>query len=348
MAVRTIAFGFYAAACALIPPSLAQRAELRTATPLYMPAPVDSNSPAVWNDGQLVLFNSSNVPLVSRSSNQFLPFDTDAVSLDEMAAIPVWMEAAWKDDDGTIFAWYHHEPAGVCSDSSLTAPIIGAMVSYDGGNSFEDLGPVLTAADVPNCHAQNGFFAGGHGDFSVVIDRDRHYFYFLFSNYGGDGSEQGIAVARMNFTDRFAPAGTVTKYFEGDWTEPGLGGRVTPLIRVTRPWQFEDADAYWGPSVHWNSYLQQYVMLLNHACCGTRWPQKEIAISYSKDLITWTKPVTLLDDIGFGPGYYPQVLGSHEGETDTLAGELARFYVQGVSHWEIIFHRVPAESSTKD
>ena len=313
-----------------------------------MPAPVDSNSPAVWNDGQMVLFNSSNVPLVSRSTNQFLPFDTEAVSLDEMEVLPVWMEAAWKDDDDTIFAWYHHEPGGVCSGNSLTVPVIGAMVSYDGGNSFEDLGPVLTAADAPNCQALNGFFAGGHGDFSVITDRDRHYFYFLFSNYGGDGSQQGIAVARMEFGHRFAPSGAVMKYFDSDWTEPGLGGEVTPLMGVIRPWQFEDADAYWGPSVHWNSFLQQYVMLLNHACCGTRWPQKEIAVSYSKDLVTWTKPVTLLDDIGFGPGYYPQVLGTQDGETDTLAGELARFYVQGVSHWEIIFHQDPPAASAKD
>jgi hypothetical protein len=43
--------------------------------------------------------------------------------------------------------------------------------------------------------------------------------------------------------------------------------------------------------------------------------------------------------IGFAPGYYPQVVGTEEGETDSLAGEKARLYVKGVSKWEIVFIR---------
>ena len=54
--------------------------------------------------------------------------------------------------------------------------------------------------------------------------------------------------------------------------KPGLGGFVTPIFPATVAWERADCDAFWGPSVHWNSYLQQYVMLLNRAN-GTGWVQ---------------------------------------------------------------------------
>jgi hypothetical protein len=80
------------------------------------------------------------------------------------------------DGDGTIYGWYHNEPGGICSGGKLTAPRIGAVVSYDGGDTFFDLGLVLSSGDPPDCNAKNGFFAGGHGDFSVILDRDQAYF----------------------------------------------------------------------------------------------------------------------------------------------------------------------------
>ena len=104
---------------------------------------------------------------------------------------PIWIESAWRDDDGSIYAWYHHEPGGVCPNNSLTAPKIGALVSTDGGVTFTDLGIILATGDPLNCDAENGFFAGGHGDFSVILDQDRRYFYFLFGNYSGPPEHQG-------------------------------------------------------------------------------------------------------------------------------------------------------------
>jgi hypothetical protein len=331
---------------ALLP---AQDAVVVPAAPLYMPAPVDSNSPALWIDGQFTIFNSAQWPLVSRGANQFLDFDdVSAVNLENMHQIPIWLEAAWLDEDGLVWAWYHHEPVGLCPGSSLTAPWIGAMVSLDKGQSFIDLGPILTSPDPPNCAAANGYFASGHGDFSVIIDRNSEYFYFIFGNYGGDGSQQGIAIARMAVADRFAPAGTVWKYFNGEWSEPGLGGQVTPIFPARQPWQFANTDSFWGPSVHWNTYLQRYVMLMSHSCCGPGWPQAGIYVSYADDLAnpqSWSTPKLLLDEVGFGPGWYPQVLGTAFGETDTVAGQAPRLYIHGVSHWEIRFFNPPASPS---
>lgn len=318
----------------------AQSAVLRAAPPIFMPSRADSNSPAVWQSGQYSLFESTGDQVVSRGADQYSLFDTKAIWLDRTDHLPMWIEAVWQDTDGTLYGWYHHEPAGVCPGSSLTAPQIGAVVSYDGGSSFQDLGIILSSGDPVNCDAKNGFFAGGHGDFSVILDRNQQYFYFLFGNYGGPLAGQGVAVARMAFADRQQPADAVWKYFQNDWTEPGVGGSVSPIFPATVGWEQANANSYWGPSVHWNTYLNTYVVLMNHACCKPGWPQEGIYVAFNTDLsnpAAWTAPVKILGKVSYDAGFYPQVLGFGPGETDTVAGQEARFYVHGRSYWTILF-----------
>ena len=68
----------------------------------------------------------------------------------ETAHLPIWIEAVWKDENGTVYAWYHHEPPGLCG-GKLTAPEIGALISEDGAQTFRDLGIVLSSGDPLNC-----------------------------------------------------------------------------------------------------------------------------------------------------------------------------------------------------
>jgi len=325
-------------------PASAQQAELRRVPQRRLPTQIDGNSPAFWSDGKLKLFTSTGRPeTISEARDQFGPWRSAVVEGDIQDHNPVWVESAWMDSDGILFAWYHHEPQGLCGDQSiLTAPEIGAAVSFDGGKTLEDLGIILKSGEDIDCAAGNGFFGGGHGDFSVVPDRDRRYFYFFLSNYGGSANEQGIAVARMAYEDRFGPAGAIWKYRDGGWNEPGLGGRVTAVYPVNKSWKFPDADAFWGPSVHWNTYLEKYVVLMNHACCEANWQQEGIYVSYISDLddlTTATQPSKLLDreSIGSGAGFYPQVMGMQPGETDSVSGWSVRLYIQGISKWEIMF-----------
>jgi len=305
---------------------------------------IDGNSAGFWSDGQFNLFHSTGVPSISRGADQFSLYSTMPVEFDSAEHQPVWFEAAWQDEDGTLFLWYHHEPGGVCRGNSLTAPKIGAAISYDGGATVQDLGIVLESGDPVDCSSRNGFFAGGHGDASVILDRDKQYFYFFFTNYGGQASEQGVSVARLAFADRYHPSGAVQKFYSGDWQEPGLGGHVTPVFRAARDWQRSDTDSFWGPSIHWNSYLEQYVILMNRACCKPGWPQQGIYISFNADLSNpggWSTAGQLIpkSQIPWSPGYYPQVLGLENGESDRLAGHTARFYVHGRSEWEIVFEK---------
>jgi hypothetical protein len=323
-----LVLSFYGAA------SFAQRAELRPARPIRLPGVSDSNSPAHWRDGKIHIFQSMSLPLLTVGTRQTDSLKARAITLNSKH-LPLWIEATWVDQDGTLYAWYHHEQ-WLCSP--LAVPKIGALVSYDGGYSFTDLGIILETGYSSDCRAGNGFFAGGHGDFTVLLDRWNQYFYFYFTNYSGPLSSQGVAVARMAYADRRQPAGRVWKFHQDSWAEPGLRGRVTAVLRASVSWTRAEADSFWGPALHWNTHLNQYVMLLNRACCAPRWPQEGIYISYNADLgnpYAWTPPTKLLDG---SPGrWYPQVIGAEPGDTDKIAGERARFYLGGESFWEIVF-----------
>lgn len=332
--------------------------ELRDAAPVSLPGGLDStgrihaidcNSPVEWDDeGRIFLFTSSQQPFRSSGASLFdLSWPALPVAIQPRSDVRggQWIEATHRAADGTLYGWYHNEPPGLCGNSSrLTAPRIGALRSFDNGYSWEDLGIILDApADSLNCGTSNYYFAGGNGDFSVILSQDGEYLYFFISTYHRQISEQGVALARMKYEHRDAPGGNVWKWRDGAWNEPGLGGRATTAFPVLIDWHSPFANAYWGPSVHFNTNLDTYVMLLNHAS-DRNWTQEGIYVSYNNDLSNpagWSLPERLPI---FGQlGWYPQVIGLDAGETDKVAGQVARLFISGQSSMEIVFHRVDGE-----
>jgi hypothetical protein len=250
----------------------------------------------------------------------------------------VWMEAIWKDPQSNVlYGWYHLEPSDLpCAP--LTAPIIGAAISRDGGTSWEDQGHVLEAAYPYDCDYRNGFFTGGHGDFTVILGPQNQYFYFLFSTYAGPLDEQGVGIARSPFAARGQP-GTAVKLYKGAWNEPGINGKVSSVFPAGAAWKGPHVEAFWGPSVHWNRSIQSYVALLNHTDDdGETWKQEGIYVTFSSDLVTWTTPLKVLN----ANNWYPQVLGLSQNATDSLADRYVRVYIGGISR--MIMELVPASN----
>jgi hypothetical protein len=191
-----------------------------------------------------------------------------------------------------------------------------------------------------NCGTSNYYFAGGNGDFCIMLDASQRYLYFFISTYAGPATAQGVSIARMSWADRDAPVGKLWKWHNGDWKQPGVGGQVTPIFPVRIDWHRPDADAFWGPSVHWNHHLRQYVMLLNRAI-DKDWSMEGVYVSYNRNLanpLGWSAPVKILGGLRRDQ-WYPQVVGldSSRRETDKLAGRIARLFARGESRWEISF-----------
>ncbi|MBI2928576.1 MAG: hypothetical protein HYY24_23150 [Verrucomicrobia bacterium] len=312
------------------------------------PGDTDCNSPAHWDGDTLYVFNSAGHPWRSAGPNLFqLTNDYRRVEYDNKVNGGRWIECTWRASDGTLYGWYHNEPGGLCPGTRLTAPKIGAVRSRDNGANWEDLGIVLEAP--PNtlrCDTKNFYFAGGNGDFCIMLDARQQWLYFFISTYTGGLDSQGVSLARMKWGDRDAPVGRVWKFYQEAWTEPGLGGAITAIFPGMIDWHRADADAFWGPSVHWNSHLRQYVMLLNRAI-DKDWQQEGVYVSFNRDLANphgWSAPNKILASTG-KDRWYPQVLGldAAQRETDKLAGKRARLFVRGMSRWEVFFLR-PGET----
>ncbi len=309
----------------------------------------DSNSPLHWdNQGRLHVFASVAYPYHTAGADLFSlinpVFTPERVQINANVRAPMagnlWLEATYRDFNGVLYGWYHNERRSPCADPHLTIPRIGAMVSLNEGKTWQDLGIVLQASDaVMDCATQNYYFAGGEGDFTVVLDQARQFFYFFFDAYHDPVNEQGICVARLAYADRNDPVGKVWKWHQGNWREPGLNGRVSPIFPPVVEWHRRDANALWGPAVHYNTYLDSYVMLLNHAING-EWAQEGIYVSFNKfpgNPFGWSTPLRL----PFNPGgrAYPEVVGVRRGETDKVLGQTGRLFLLGESNWELIFLR---------
>jgi hypothetical protein len=365
--VRSVCFLVLLAAAVALPSGRASTAEAQDRLPAATLIPAttitlnngnaDSNSPAVWEliDGRETLFVFTSF---NGWANRLFGSQLQALSPlgpVTFAAPPphgVWIEAIVPDVDGTWYGYYHNElPADVCGDASRTLPRIGAARSIDFGATWEDLGVVLEAPpDSYDCDTTNRYFVGGVGDFSVILDQNQTYLYFFFSQYSDREQSQGVAVARLPWAYRDRPRGRVSVWWRGPFWLPPRANRMrsdgmdytyaagVPIYRARDGWHDDrTVDAFWGPSVHWNSYLEQYVMLLNHAS-DSNWHQEGVYIAFSRSLddpTDWSDPQLLLA----GGNWYPQVIGIEPGGSDKVAGERARFFMSGRSRYFIQFTR---------
>ena len=359
------AFAFVAVALLAAPFPSSLTAQDRVPTATLIPATmialngnVDSNSPLIWElvqgrDTLFALTSFNGWPSRQVGTQVQAMAGAGPITFDVPPPDGVWMEAIVRDVDGTWYGYYHNErPANVCGDTSRMLPRIGAARSEDSGATWQDLGVILEAPpDWYDCDTSNRYFIGGVGDFSVVLDDNHRYLYFFFSQYVNREQTQGVAVGRMPWAFRDRPRGRIAVWWrESTWVPArftrmrGEGMEYTypagvPIYRARDGWhEGQTVDAFWGPSVHWNTYLEQYVMLLNRAS-DTNFRQEGIYVAFTRSLddpTSWSEPQRLIA----GGDWYPQVVGIEPGSgTDKVAGERARFFVAGRSRYFIQFAR---------
>ncbi len=336
----------------------APKIELFRAPTVTLPGRIDSNNPLVWHrEGATAVLSAltswGGVPEVSRGPAVDRLRLVGQVAFTSHPGHGVWFEAVVPDAQGLWYGFYHHErPADDCGRPERQLPRIGLARSVDQGRSWTDLGIVLDApAGTAACESTNRFTLGGVGDVSAVLDREERFVYLYASHYGRVAAAQGVFAARLAWADRDEPAGKVEVWSDGVWLPPrdiAPRGQApqwdfpvgTSLWPPTRPFHDgqTDADVFWGPSIHWNTYLERYVMLLNRAG-DEQYAQDGIYVSYAASLDqprAWSRPSRLIE----GGEWYPQAVGLDPGTgTDRLAGRYARLFVTGRSSLLLRFER---------
>jgi len=323
------------------------------------PNPTDSNTPLVWIGDELAVFNSDSGRTLratgasletEQADDEAAPGYTDDIGSGR------WLESVLRDDDsGRLYGWYHNEVPTDCPQGVRLWPQIGAAVSDDDGMTWDDLGVILTPRDgTVSCDTDHPVTNGGIGDFSVILDGNEdpsnHFAYFLFSSYGGDLEEQGISFARMLWIDRDAPLdrfsgqSAAAKWDGQGWSAPGIGGRSVAVFHdaAQGTWTSTQNNGYWGPSVHWNTDLHKFIVLMSRSG-GNNYDPAGIYMTNTASLddpLSWATPKLVIEK---DQGWYPQVVGDAAIHgTDKLAGERARYFDCGVSQFFITFAEVPA------
>lgn len=213
-------------------------------------------------------------------------------------------------------------PAAVCR--------IGIMKSTNGGHSWEDKGIVLEDLQprmILKPFNTSNTFAGGVGDPSAVASGE--YLYIFYGEYGFPGTYdsttyspekeakgQCISIARIPLAELNNPVGKARRWDGKSFSAlpDGVGQPIATLqISVNEGGGAASSPTggfHWGPSVSWNTYLNQWVMLMGHVT-GSSWKGSKIFISFNAnaDLSKgdnaqqWTKPKLLLDKPGYTVWY---------------------------------------------
>lgn len=197
---------------------------------------------------------------------------------------------------------YHAEQGG--KGKSFYAQLGMAISTDPNGRNFQDLG-IIVRPNLPSGNAE----VGG-GSFAVV----NGYLNVYYKDWLADGSTAEVAVARAPIADVLTNAlsgqsTSFTKYYNGGWTQPGLGGKASYL-------ETSNAANSWL-SVSYNDYLNQVVLV------SSQWSGDggDLYYATSPDGVNFSPRQPLAVDPG--EQFYPTIIGT--GANPTLSGQ--SFYV---------------------
>jgi hypothetical protein len=183
---------------------------------------------------------------------------------------------------------------------------IGLAESEDDGDTWVKKGQIIRCAKPKEWAADPHQGGRGVGLPGGLADVSGKYFYIYYTDLstpqGGTGGQ--ISVARCSLEDGPPLPGNWKKYFRGDFTEPGLGGKETPIIDL---YSSGHAGARYGRPTYSVS-LKKYVMVFNvnrakEWADGLPPESSGIYLALSDDLIKWSAQVKLVS------GYAQRVLG---------------------------------------
>jgi hypothetical protein len=225
---------------------------------------------------------------------------------------------------------YHSENDACGMDKAYAG--IGLARSSDGGITWNRQGQIISSPEGPPPCASARF--NGAGNPVVVMTQDRAYYYLYYVEFL-TGQADEIRVARSPVGADATP-GTWTKFYRGDFREPGLGGLSDPVIRRPSP---QSETIYSGlPSVSYNLHLQRYLAVFT---TGTT-----LHYAASQDGLNWEPARSL----GLGPTpypgipagttwyYYPSLLTLDQPSDGTTTDVAYLYYAHGVGPAGVVPH----------
>ncbi|MEX0611078.1 MAG: PEP-CTERM sorting domain-containing protein [Pirellulales bacterium] len=207
-----------------------------------------------------------------------------------VAGGPVYEDEA----TGARFMVYHAE----IHKKGKYSSVLGLAASTDpNGQAFWDLGTIIEP-NMPVGQAPWSVDVGG-GSFAIHDG----YFNVYYRDYMANATSSELAVARAPLADLVSNSlngisTPFTKYYNGNWSEPGRGGKSSPL-ETGNP-------ANWWSSVSYNEYLDQLVLVSSQWQSGGTGP--DLYLATSADGVNWSARQPFVLDAG--EQMYPTIIGT--------------------------------------
>lgn len=221
--------------------------------------------------------------------------------------------------NGKLYAFYHAEDHTGMPSLGPGRPhgyyaTVAVAESSDGGYNWTKLGPVIVSAKPKDFKAHPNHNARGVALPGITVDRSGKYLYLYyadqsFSNPGGIQT----SVARADLTEGPPIPGNFSKYFQGSFSEPGIGGRETHVLSAARR---QGSFAMYANPTYVPS-LDRYIAVFNvlnrreHSVECEAPKISGIYLAHSQDGINWSEPTQLIVDCStFFVGKSVSVAGS--------------------------------------
>ena len=173
---------------------------------------------------------------------------------------------------------------------------LGLAKSTDEGLTWKDLGLILSG---PQPYTAEGALDIGDGNLTVATDpaTSQKYFYIFFPEHCWVNSADFckgftfLSVARAPYEkvlqalssdtwDPWPATGLFFKYYEGQWHEPGMGGKATDVF----PAVTGETDG--DPQVVWSAYRKRFVAIMDNgqyitygeSVDGLHWPAMQVLL----------------------------------------------------------------------
>ncbi len=231
--------------------------------------------------------------------------------------------------DGKMYALYHGEdqedlpdfPDGI---NGFYASV-GLAISEDNGLSFTKAGPVITCQKDKYWESFPGQPDRGSGAPCCIKSKDGKYLYA----YYGDASRvdwRGVQIfmARADISSSPPLPGNFYKYYNGSFSQPGIGGLDSPIITVID----KNYASSGNPFVIYSDYLEKYIMLYDVDDWYARENDDDIGysgnyVAYSEDGINWFNHDNLIAGIaapivGETMSWHPAVIWDDSNEQTGL------------------------------
>lgn len=220
-----------------------------------------------------------------------------------------------------IFLFYHAEIHRGTEKNFYS--VLGLSIQTDEhGLEFMDLGPIFTA-NVSNEQAQSAVAICGA---PYMIKDGCFYLYARDVMAEGSPRHSNLSVARAKVAE-VVQAGLEgknaewKKYYNNHFSEPGLGGRSSPLEEGNPGTRWMD--------VSYNTAIEKYIMVV---AANTGTDKVELFVTWSDDGIAWAERRKLADEDG--ESFYPSIVGFEDDPRQSGAEFYVYYTFSAKGGWE--------------